>query len=60
MNCLVFQLIVALGEIDRRTPSAFDELKETNCEFAFMVLALFFLGWLLAVSRRGRQRLGSR
>ena len=60
MNYLVFSLIVALGEIDRRTLSSFDELKETNYEFAFMVLALSFLSWLLAVSRRGRQRLGSR
>lgn len=46
VNYVVFRTIVAFGGIDRNTVSAFDELKETNYEFAFMVLAFWFMCWL--------------
>jgi hypothetical protein len=41
-NYLAFSLIVAIGDLDRETISAFDELKETNYAFAFVMLGLQF------------------
>src|SRR5262245_59351966 len=41
-NYAVFQAIVVFGGFDMATVAAFDELKETNYELAFMVLAFWF------------------
>jgi hypothetical protein len=42
-NYVIFRTIVAFGGLDAATLSAFDELKETNYAFAFVVLGLRFL-----------------
>jgi hypothetical protein len=51
-NFLVFRLIVGLGELDRATVSAFDELKETNYAFGFLLLALSMVSVMPALARR--------
>lgn len=43
VNYVTFRSVVALGGMDTPTLSAFDELKETNYQLAFFVLALFYL-----------------
>ena len=43
LNFAIFRFVVTYGSMDRDTVAAFDELKETNYEFAFMVLAICFL-----------------
>ena len=54
-NYAVFLLIIALGTFDKATVSAFDELKETNYAFAYVVFALSFLALLPVVSRRAQR-----
>lgn len=51
-NFLVFRLIVGLGELDQATVSAFDELKETNYAFGFLLLALSMVSVMPALTRR--------
>lgn len=40
MNFVMFHFIITLGSMDRHTVAAFNELKETNYEFAFVLLAV--------------------
>ena len=52
LNFAIFRFVVTYGSMDRDTVAAFDELKETNYEFAFMVLAICFLTLIVSSSLR--------
>jgi hypothetical protein len=54
-NYLIFRLIVAFAAVDRETLAAFDELKETNYEFAFLVLSFSLLSALPPFSAMRRR-----
>jgi len=56
INFAIFRFIVTYGPMDRVGITAFDELKETNYEFAFMILALCFLADIIGSVRRERFR----
>ena len=60
LNFAIFRFVVTYGSMDRDTVAAFDELKETNYEFAFMVLALCFLTHIVSSPLRRSSLPGSR
>jgi hypothetical protein len=52
INFVIFRYIATYAAMDRATLAAFDELKETNYEFAFLALAFCLMVRLASTSHR--------